>query len=281
MLNGQETLKTTPRRVLVVDDSKVNQFMACALLKKENIHAETANDGIHALEILSEQSFDLILMDLEMPNLGGLDTIVEIRRRKESGVLLHAPSIVILSARDPEEVQIPHPDLRLNGYLRKPLSPQEMRLIHAVLENPQGTFVYNNWVELQNKILNHATLHILEEALGRETLALVVGKALVDIPPLEKDVVGHLDAGTTQDATVSLFSLKGIALNVGADMLAATCGLLNDELRIKDPLPLSVEHILVTQLRSTVKQTLKELEKHQANLDRIPLLPKKTLWSFL
>jgi len=68
-----------PMRVLLVEDNPVNRRLATVWFKKRGHSVVTAEDGLKALEALRADSFDLILMDLEMPNLDGLGATRAIR----------------------------------------------------------------------------------------------------------------------------------------------------------------------------------------------------------
>lgn len=68
------------KRILVVDDSKINQSLVIGMLRKHEVFFTTADDGLEALEIIDNQDFDLILMDLQMPRMDGYRAVAEIRR---------------------------------------------------------------------------------------------------------------------------------------------------------------------------------------------------------
>ena len=69
-------------RVLVVEDNIVNQKVAAALLTRLGVHADVANDGREAVERLQAQSYDLVLMDCQMPVMNGYDATIAIRRQE-------------------------------------------------------------------------------------------------------------------------------------------------------------------------------------------------------
>ncbi|MEC5218308.1 two-component system sensor histidine kinase/response regulator [Actimicrobium sp. GrIS 1.19] len=71
-------------KILLVEDNQLNQRLALALLKKWGHHLTIANNGIEALELHHQQHFDLILMDLQMPLMGGFDATAIIREREKT-----------------------------------------------------------------------------------------------------------------------------------------------------------------------------------------------------
>ena len=83
------------RRVLLVEDNKVNQRVAAALLSELGCRVEIAANGREALELADRLPFDLILMDCQMAVMDGFEATVEIRRREGSD--RHTP-IVALTA---------------------------------------------------------------------------------------------------------------------------------------------------------------------------------------
>ncbi|KAF1851401.1 putative histidine kinase-like protein M3YPp [Cucurbitaria berberidis CBS 394.84] len=71
--------------VLLVEDNIINQQVLSKQLKKAQCHVNVANHGLEALNVLEEQTFDMVLMDLEMPVLDGLDAMRQIRKKEMAG----------------------------------------------------------------------------------------------------------------------------------------------------------------------------------------------------
>ena len=70
-------------RVLVAEDNAVNQLLAVRLLEKGGHEVVVAATGPAALEALENQSFDLVLMDMQMPEMGGLEATIAVRSANE------------------------------------------------------------------------------------------------------------------------------------------------------------------------------------------------------
>ncbi len=112
------------KRILIVEDNKVNQMLVANMLKKREILVCTANDGLEALDRLSESDFDLILMDIQMPRMDGYRAVAEIRRLKD--VKKSIVPIIALTAsayiNEKEKAQL----FGMTDYIGKPFSPDEL-----------------------------------------------------------------------------------------------------------------------------------------------------------
>jgi PAS domain S-box-containing protein len=113
-----------PLRILLAEDGLVNQMVAIGLLERNGHQVTVANNGQEALVKLAEQSFDLVLMDLQMPELDGLEATAEIRRR-EQATGAHTP-IVAMTAHAMKGDRELCLAAGMDGYVAKPIDASEL-----------------------------------------------------------------------------------------------------------------------------------------------------------
>jgi two-component system sensor histidine kinase/response regulator len=136
-------------RVLVAEDNSVNQRLATRLLEKRGHRVTVMANGRQAVEALAKQTFDLVLMDIQMPEMDGFEATAAIREREKLNGT-HIP-IIALTAHamkgDRERCLI----AGMDGYLSKPIRPQELdEILEKYLARRTGTVLVPEPAE-QNK----------------------------------------------------------------------------------------------------------------------------------
>jgi len=113
-----------PKSILLAEDSLINQKLAIGLLERWGHRVTVANDGEEAVRLSAEQPFDLILMDVQMPSLDGLDATRVIRsRERETG--RHVP-IVAMTAHAMKGDRERCLEVGMDGYLMKPIRAEQL-----------------------------------------------------------------------------------------------------------------------------------------------------------
>ena len=110
--------------ILVAEDNPVNQLLIFRMLEKRGHHVTIAAHGGKALQLLERQSFDLVLMDVQMPEMDGL-TATSLIREREGGSGQHL-KIVALTAHAMQGDRDRCLAAGMDGYLSKPIRPQEL-----------------------------------------------------------------------------------------------------------------------------------------------------------
>ncbi len=113
-----------PLRILLAEDNPVNQVIASRMLAKRGHSVQVAKDGQQAVELHAAVAFDLILMDLRMPRMGGIDAGRAIRSREESAGR-HTPMLA-LTASGTDECRQACAEAGMDGYLLKPIRESQL-----------------------------------------------------------------------------------------------------------------------------------------------------------
>jgi len=114
------------KHILLVEDNKINQKVACIILKKINCTVDVANDGIEALEKFEPSKYDLILMDIQMPNLNGIEATQNLKAQYTK-----LPPIVGLSANAMQGDAEKYIAEGLDDYISKPIIIEDLQKIIA------------------------------------------------------------------------------------------------------------------------------------------------------
>jgi len=117
-------------RILVAEDNPINQTLAVRMLEKYKHRVTLARDGVEALQILERQTFDLVLMDVQMPEMDGLAATAAIRAKEHPGGT-HLP-IVAMTACALKGDEARFLKAGMDGYVSKPIHlPELFRAIEA------------------------------------------------------------------------------------------------------------------------------------------------------
>ena len=153
-----ENLSTSHLRILVVEDNKVNQMIVKKVLSDWNTYAEFADNGLIALQMLQSTDFDLILMDIQMPEMDGYTTVQKIRTEFPEPKCFIPIIAMTAHAISPERQKCL--DAGMDEYISKPFEPANLKkkileltksitpsLKDITIDKP---FVNNSFLNLKN-----------------------------------------------------------------------------------------------------------------------------------
>ena len=120
-------------RILVVDDNAINRELICILLAPFDLEIETAKDGVEAVETAQRTRYDLILMDVQMPNMDGLAATRRIREGARPGAA--RPTIVAMTANVLPDQVARCLEAGMDSHLGKPIIPAKLLEVLAGVEH--------------------------------------------------------------------------------------------------------------------------------------------------
>ena len=111
--------------LLLVEDNKINQYVALSILKKFGLDADVAENGAQALEMLRKKEYDVVFMDIQMPEMDGFEATRRIRS-PDSGVLRHDVPIIAMTADATREGWEKCFTAGMNDYIPKPVNREHL-----------------------------------------------------------------------------------------------------------------------------------------------------------
>jgi signal transduction histidine kinase/DNA-binding response OmpR family regulator len=205
-----------PLRILVAEDNVVNQRLALLALERMGYRAEVAANGVEVLAALGRQPYDLVLMDIQMPEMDGLEATRRIRQRW--GPRGRGPAIVAMTANALREDREACLVAGMDDYLSKPIRIAELQLAlersgpsvrrHAEANPPFDAAVWSDLRSLRRKD-------------GRSMLQRLLELYLGDTPKQLARMSSALEAGDAKALGDAAHSLKGSASGLGATHVAS------------------------------------------------------------
>lgn len=179
---AQKTIDGKPE-VLVVDDNQVNRRVAELLCQHNGWNVSSVEDGLKALDVLEQEPFDLVLMDVHMPGLDGITTTERLRRMSSSSPNYLVPVFALTADRSPE-TQRRCFAAGMDGFVSKPLTMEKVQEVLGRFGQPSPP----NGVVLiaDDDLVNRAVLTRLLEREGYQSHCVVDGaEALQALKNLE------------------------------------------------------------------------------------------------
>ena len=166
-------------KLLIVDDEMHIRDLVQKYATFENYESETAENGLEAIEKVKHNEYDLVIMDIMMPELDGFSAVKEIRK-------ISQVPVIMLSARSEEYDKLYGFDLGIDDYVTKPFSPKElMRRVNAVLA--RATHKNNQESATTNEVWQYKNLKIDYSAH-----IVTINNEKTDLTPKEYELLVYL-----------------------------------------------------------------------------------------
>ncbi|MDK0905221.1 response regulator transcription factor [Clostridium perfringens] len=157
----------TNKKVLIVDDEEHIRELIKFNLKKEGYDTEVAINGVEALNIIREIKFDLILLDLMLPEIDGLEVCKEIRRNEETSDI----PVMMITAKGEEFDKVLGLELGADDYITKPFSIRELMARVKALLRRSNVKKEENIIKFGDVVVNFKTREVTK---GTENVELTL-----------------------------------------------------------------------------------------------------------
>ena len=216
-----------PLRILLAEDNVVNQKLAIRLLEKLGYRADIVANGLEALEAVERQTYDLLLSDVQMPEMDGLEATRQILERWPEG---ERPWIIAMTAEAMSGDRERCLAAGMNDYVAKPIRVDE--LVGAIKRTPRrGSGHSDPAADVPTDgPIDEAVLARLADGTGGDAgfVSDLIEQFVADTPGLVAAARAGLDAGDAEEVRRAAHTLKSNAATFGAHELAGRSRELED-----------------------------------------------------
>jgi CheY-like chemotaxis protein len=261
-------------RILLVEDNLLNQEVALGLLEEGQFTVDVANNGLEAVNKTAEHSYDIVLMDVQMPVMDGITATGEIRKRFSATAL----PIIAMTANAMLQDKQNCLKAGMNGHIPKPIDPDE--LFRVLLEwigakslnplpmikpNPRPTFIGAKTEPLP--MIAGLDIELgLQRVLGKQTVyRLIIQKFVTGQKITPNQIHNALAEKDWESAERCAHSSKSAAANIGAMPLAELAAQLETALRHR--LALAEIEPLLTAWEQAQTALIEAIETHMLMSD--------------
>ncbi|WP_313931779.1 MULTISPECIES: PAS domain S-box protein [Nostoc] len=265
----------SPLRILLAEDTLVNQKVALLMLQKMSYQADVVTNGLEVLKALEKQPYDVVLMDVHMPEMDGLETTRRIYQQWEVGFRPYIIAITANAMRGDREACLA---AGMNDYISKPVQIEQLaqalskcppqrtqqdRVMSWELQPPDNILQKKQDQTFNNVNIDAKTIKSLRDILrgDRAAFAELIECYLTETPKLVQNISTAIATQDAQTLWKTAHQLKSSSASVGAMTLAQLCKQLERQGR-SNKFQSSLESI--SQLHQEYEQVKTALQKELA-----------------
>ncbi len=254
--------KQIPLHILVAEDNEVNQKLIAAILKRLGYEIKLAGDGKEVLKKMSQGKFDFIFMDVQMPEMDGLEATEEIIKKFSRE---NKPVIIAMTAFALEGDKEKCLKAGMDDYISKPIKIEEIQAMIEKWGTSKSKSSRNIGIKSslppEEKLLDMNAIKRIKDLGGQDDstfLQQVINMFLKQAPSIVDEILIYEKNGDIEKMWQAAHKLKGSSMNIGAKWLAAVCKqveIKGRESELKDI------GLLTSQLKNIFTMTEAELKK--------------------
>ncbi len=258
----------TNAKILLVEDNEINQDVAIALLSDAGFVVDLAENGRIAVEKVKTGDYDIVLMDMQMPEMDGVEATAVIRKDARYNRL----PIVAMTASVMQDDRDRCLEVGMNDHVAKPIEPEQLwkTLLKWITPRSGGTqppeqptvmpLNSEDAIVIPSDILGLDTSEGLRRVLGKKSLYLsMLRKFTLGQKTVVDQIIQALEADDQTQAERLAHTLKGVAGNIGAVTIQEVSASLETALK-KDEYSRSEVDSLLATIRSPLETLINQLE---------------------
>jgi signal transduction histidine kinase/CheY-like chemotaxis protein/HPt (histidine-containing phosphotransfer) domain-containing protein len=222
----------SPLRILLVEDNGINQRVALLMLEKLGYRPDVAGNGLEALQILRQATYDVVLMDVEMPEMDGLTATKAIRQEFPSA---EQPWIVAVTAYAMQGDRETCLAAGMNDYITKPIRERDLVKVLQQVNGGVATAAQMPDTAPQELVLDRSILQSIRN-LGGAQGAAVLGNIIRTYWEIAPQLLEQIQTAIAKEDWPALrqasHSLGSSSANLGATTLAQGCRQLENAARL-------------------------------------------------
>ncbi|MDR3619822.1 MAG: sigma-54 dependent transcriptional regulator [Paludisphaera borealis] len=205
------------RRILTVDDQKITRDHLRQILETEGYEVEAAADGVTALEMLREKTFQLVITDLRMPDMSGFELLSTLRKERVP------VGVIVLTAYGDTSEALRTMKAGADDFLSKPCDADHLRLV--VARTIERRRLFDELSQLRNQLRGSYSFHTMvsQSAKMRKVFDLIQ-----HVGPLDSTILIHGETGTGKELVAQ--ALHAVNTRRKGSFVALNCAVLNDSL---------------------------------------------------
>ncbi|HET6771127.1 MAG TPA: PAS domain S-box protein [Actinomycetota bacterium] len=244
----------TPLRLLVVEDNAVNQQLALLMLQKVGYRADVAANGVEALEAVERQPYDVVLMDVEMPEMDGLEATRRIHQRLPKEQRPHIIAVTANAMAGERELCL---QAGMDDYITKPIRIEKLAAALAKATPRAGA---------AETALDPAVIERMVASFGDDGgVAELIDTFLDHVPEQLATLRTAVEVGDADEARRGAHTLKSNAATFGASSLAELCRELEAAAKANT---LGDAADVVTRIQTELQRVTRELRQARERLVR-------------
>lgn len=256
----------TTSRILLVEDNKINQHIALSILKQTGADIELADDGLQALLALDTRQFDIVLMDIQMPNMDGLEATREIRSHNTS--YRNIPIIAMTAHAMDEDIKLCIAS-GMNDHVSKPIIKQNLFSVLAKHLEVTGTALAepsNTTIEPEEYTPDEDDLNLsegIERLGGNKSLYMsILGTFLSEHKSDGNNLIHLYNSNQHTEFNNLIHTLKSVTGNLSINRLYKLTAEINDLRKLQPNAEVDTDTLLDIYNRAlvAVENTLKDYQ---------------------